>query len=89
VGAGRHGAYADRVQAIVTGLDAASAGVTKMRALLAEVAGVHDEAKLCGRLGAEVRPLMADLRAAADALEGLVDDDLWPLPKYREMLFVK
>jgi glutamine synthetase len=24
----------------------------------------------------------------ADALELLVDDQLWPLPKYREMLFV-
>jgi glutamine synthetase len=32
---------------------------------------------------------MGELRASADALEGIVDDDLWPLPKYREMLFVK
>ena len=28
------------------------------------------------------------LRAAVDALETLVDDRRWPLPKYREMLFV-
>jgi glutamine synthetase len=31
---------------------------------------------------------MAKVREAADALELLVDDQLWPLPKYREMLFV-
>ncbi|MCB1113880.1 MAG: glutamine synthetase III [Chlamydiia bacterium] len=28
-----------------------------------------------------------DLRAVVDTLETLVDDDLWPLPKYRELLF--
>jgi glutamine synthetase len=31
---------------------------------------------------------MADLRKTVDALEGEVADDKWPLPKYREMLFV-
>ncbi len=36
----------------------------------------------------QVVPIMGDLRAAIDALEITVDDDLWPLPKYREMLFV-
>jgi glutamine synthetase len=30
---------------------------------------------------------MAAVRAASDALELIVDDDCWPLPKYREMLF--
>jgi glutamine synthetase len=32
---------------------------------------------------------MADVRKAGDALETMVADDLWPLPKYREMLFMK
>ena len=41
------------------------------------------------RLADEVRPLMAKARAAADRLEHLVDDELWELPKYREMLFVR
>ena len=31
---------------------------------------------------------MAAVRAAADALEGIVADDLWPLPTYQEMLFI-
>jgi len=31
---------------------------------------------------------MAVLRKEADALEGLVPDDLWPLPSYTEMLFM-
>jgi glutamine synthetase len=34
-----------------------------------------------------VADAMASTRAACDALEGAVDDECWPLPKYREMLF--
>lgn len=33
-------------------------------------------------------PAMAGARAAADALEGVVADDLWSLPTYQEMLYV-
>ena len=32
---------------------------------------------------------MDALREAGDALESLVPQDLWPLPTYREMLFIK
>jgi glutamine synthetase len=32
---------------------------------------------------------MAAVRVAADKLEALVADDLWPLPTYQEMLFIK
>ena len=34
-------------------------------------------------------PAMDDVRDVADRLEKLVADDLWPLPKYQEMLFIK
>ena len=33
-------------------------------------------------------PPMAKVRAAADGLEALVADDLWPLPTYQEMLHI-
>jgi glutamine synthetase len=36
-----------------------------------------------------VIPAMNDVRDVADRLEKLVADDLWPLPKYSEMLFIK
>src|SRR6195952_1665031 len=32
--------------------------------------------------------LMDAVRAAADTLEGVVADDLWPLPTYQEMLYI-
>jgi glutamine synthetase len=34
-------------------------------------------------------PAMNGVREVADALEKVVTDDLWPLPKYSEILFVK
>lgn len=33
-------------------------------------------------------PAMAHVRTAADRLEALVADDLWPLPTYQEMLYI-
>ncbi len=36
-----------------------------------------------------VKPILETIRYHIDKLEILVDDRLWPLPKYREMLFVK
>ena len=40
-------------------------------------------------LQSEVGPQMLAVREVADQLEGLVTDDLWPLPSYQEMLFIK
>lgn len=37
----------------------------------------------------QILPAMAVVRSAADRLERFIPDDLWPLPTYREMLFVK
>jgi glutamine synthetase len=37
----------------------------------------------------DIRGLMDEVRAHADALEAEVSDELWPLPKYQEMLFIK
>ncbi|HEV2770074.1 MAG TPA: glutamine synthetase III [Solirubrobacteraceae bacterium] len=36
-----------------------------------------------------VYPAMVEVREIADRLERIVADDLWPLPKYEEMLFIK
>ncbi|MFO0974428.1 MAG: glutamine synthetase III [Phycisphaerae bacterium] len=48
----------------------------------------HDHALRARVYRDEVVPAMNAVRAAADELELMIDDDLWPLPKYREMLFV-
>jgi glutamine synthetase len=40
-------------------------------------------------LSKTIRPLMDSVRQYVDALEGEVADDLWPLPTYQELLFIK
>jgi glutamine synthetase len=78
-----------------TMLDAVTAEITKLTTGIAalETALAHeagDSSSLEHALQAknELIPPMADVRAAADALEELVADDLWPLPTYQEMLHI-
>jgi glutamine synthetase len=49
-------------------------------------ATVLEEANYCCE---EIVPAIAMVRKFADELEGWVADDLWPLPTYQEMLFIK
>jgi len=60
-----------------------------LKALKAVRHAAHEADDEAVAMQAEVRPAMGEVRAACDALEGLVAADLWPLPTYREMLFVK
>ncbi|MEB3243106.1 MAG: glutamine synthetase III [Cyanobacteriota bacterium] len=55
-------------------------------ALKEEPHDVHGHLRHCADT---LMPLMGQLREAADGLEVLVDDDLWPLPTYGEMLFFR
>ncbi|MBD1831272.1 glutamine synthetase III [Cyanobacteria bacterium FACHB-472] len=59
---------------------------------LSAAMGNHDFASLEDHMqyfAQTIRPLMDKVREYADALEGEVADDFWPLPTYQEMLFVK
>lgn len=67
-------------------------------ALMAEVAKLKsamskhdfdDVAAHMAYLAGDVRALMTSVREHADTLETLVADEMWPLPKYQEMLFIK
>jgi glutamine synthetase len=56
---------------------------------LLEHEGNGDAGKHAKYFRDKVIPAMTALREVGDALEGAVPQDLWPLPTYREMLFVK
>jgi glutamine synthetase len=56
--------------------------------VIAKAEAMHDSMEACATfLTNDGVNAMARVRAAADALEQVVDDESWPLPKYREMLF--
>jgi glutamine synthetase len=62
-------------------------GLSHLESLMAhEAESVYEEAKYARE---HLVPQMAAVRECADELEGYVADDLWPLPTYQEMLFIK
>jgi glutamine synthetase len=71
-------------------------GVGRLRTAIGELEHARHEAEECkggppeaARAFRErVIPAMGALREIADGLECIVDDALWPLPKYREILFL-
>ena len=61
------------------------------KAILAETAAassIHDEQKKAEMLCNKVKVRMNELRVYVDEIEGMVDDELWPVPKFWEMLFI-
>jgi glutamine synthetase len=69
-------------------VDQAKAGVDQLQELLEHEAN-GDAGKHAKYFRDKVIPAMNSLREAGDALEALVPHDVWPLPTYREMLFIK
>ncbi|MEM7311163.1 MAG: glutamine synthetase III [Planctomycetota bacterium] len=63
-------------------------GLAALERAHGDAEGAGDEAASAASYRDGVRPSMSAVRAACDELEGLVDDDLWPLPKYSELLMV-
>ena len=51
--------------------------------------GAGDALAEAKHFGGTVLPAMLKVREAADSLEGVVDDALWPLPTFQEILFIK
>jgi glutamine synthetase len=82
------------VEADATALEVLSRQVAALRSGLAALkdalgADVAHEAQAEAEHARDaLLPAMAAVRAAADELEELVADDLWPLPTYQEMLFI-
>lgn len=69
-------------------------GITAINESIARLDEVHAKAESIsdGQLQAncyahEVAPVMADLRAAVDAMEEIVAADYWPVPTYDDILF--
>jgi glutamine synthetase len=62
-------------------------GLEDLEEVLEKIHSSHDETAKMKALATQAQPAAVKLREAADKAERLVADDLWPLPKYREMLF--
>ena len=82
------------VEVDTAALEEVSGYVSELRAALAGLRGAVDgdagESTLAEAEYARdaLLPAMDAVRSVADRLEGVVADDLWPLPTYQEMLFI-
>ena len=73
---------AERTQIIETGVEeliAARKVANKIESVHEKAIAYHDT----------VEPKMAEIRYQIDKLELVVADELWTLPKYRELLFIR
>ncbi len=63
--------------------------VSGLESEIAELKTVHGAAAEISDWTFKVLPAMLAIRKTVDALEGLLPDEVWPLPTYQEMLFIK
>ncbi len=70
-------------------VDMTFAGIDKLEQAVETANGAGDPFKVAEVFGEKVTVAMQELRKHCDRLEAVVPDELWPLPKYREMLFIR
>ena len=63
--------------------------IGQIKDLIAKLEKQHEAREVAIAYCEEVIPVMEALRSELDSLEGMVADEHWPLPKYREMLFIR
>jgi glutamine synthetase len=65
----------------------AKAALKNLQEKTAKAASIEEGHKMAEAYHSEVVPAMAELRAPIDALEVIVDKNLWPVPTYGDLLF--
>ena len=68
-------------------IEAINSGVTAMTNERKKANVISNSIKKAEAYCNKVKPLFDDIRYSCDKLELLIDDELWPLVKYRELLF--
>ncbi|WP_203258829.1 glutamine synthetase III family protein [Hyunsoonleella ulvae] len=77
------------IKAISEHIDGINKNVTTMIDARKRANTIEDATKKAEAYCDNVKPFLTDIRYHCDKLELLVDDELWPLTKYRELLFTR
>jgi len=78
----------DMLKKVNRGLNTLSRSLENLRKVVTRIEG-EDVIERAAEVKMKVIPAMNEIRDAVDFLERYTADDYWPLPVYREMLFVK
>ncbi|TVZ60359.1 glutamine synthetase [Flavobacteriaceae bacterium MAR_2010_105] len=77
------------IEEISKHIESINSNVTKMTNERKKANTIEDIEKKALSYCHKVKPLFDEIRYHSDKLELLIDDELWPLTKYRELLFTK
>ena len=79
----------DLIRSISQNVHQIKVGVDELLEAKDAARSVADHQKQAEEFCNNVKPRFDKIREASDALEMMVDDELWPLTKYRELLFTR
>lgn len=89
-GAGIKASSSQKILEIITQhVDAITEKVTKMEKKRAKANAIEDTKEKANFYASEVFPMFQEIRNHVDELERQMDDNKWPIPKYRELIFIR
>ena len=78
----------DLIKCISEDISAAESLVDELDALDAKLSNEEEGRAAAILYHDKMAPMLEEIRSHVDSLEMMVDDQMWPLPKYRELLFI-
>jgi glutamine synthetase len=85
---GLNAPQAEVLQKLYQTLGSAQTELKRVERSLSQIHALENEESKAHKIASDLKPAMESLRTQCDQLETIVADDFWPLPKYREMLFL-
>ena len=79
----------EMIQEISERISVINTEINKMTEERKQINPIEDIEEKATKYCSEVKPYFETIRYHCDKLEILIDDEMWPLTKYREMLFTK
>lgn len=79
----------DEVEIIFNHIDELKTNLKSMMEIRENVFAKKDHKYIAANISEKITPYFEKLRHNADQIEKVIDDSLWKLPKYRELLFVR
>ncbi|MBR6086249.1 MAG: glutamine synthetase type III, partial [Spirochaetales bacterium] len=76
------------IERISDDISSAEAYVLKLDKLEEKLSKMDEGRKTAVMYHDDVAPMLEKIRKHVDSLEMMIDDQMWPLPKYRELLFI-